>query len=299
MEIPAAGIVYCVVRQLTQNGTTTIVRPIKDLEYFSKTSFYNLLHSMYADVFAEEQVLALLVQFIITVTLHKCPSFLDQMMMPVADLNRRVDLHVSPSPTYRHVCFMLTGYPQHPAATTSPGALPCVNQMLMTHHIIRILPVKHNMNNKLNATHKTFNKLIDHFAEKSLGWTGGEETFERKCRERSVEKRVGYGPKFVTCLSELMSYISLHLGDTLKGVNIAVWLKYCTSIKTSKKENLSGDLLDQKIDNLQYATRGARASEQCWKDVITDVMLMCNSLEEYINGLVDQALHMHNLRYSK
>jgi len=295
------GIIYCTIKQKFADGRTTVMRATRDVAYSMDTSFNDVFRQMLADSHTYEQMIMLITSYDITVTLHKCPLLLESAasLLPVSDNNRCVHFYLNP-PTHHYCRIILSeNCVASSAAVSPPAVLPNAFNVLMSRKIVLLLPKKHDTNNKLDASHLTHNNLIDHFAELDLGWTGNEHSTDRIRRENGGEKRAGYGPNFLLCLSEVLSYISLHHECSLKDINIAIWLKLCTNKKTWKKGQLSAELVNDKVDKLRSSMKGSCwVTEKLWKDIIADIEALCKSLKTFAETRLSQATIMRRNRES-
>jgi hypothetical protein len=123
----------------------------------------------------------------------------------------------------------------------------------MANRCVLHLPDKNDTGRALNAKHLTYNKLIEFFGSKTIGWANGEHL--RKRTKRMGVYVIGIGRQFVDHLSSLLSLLYDHSEQfEIYHIKMAKWLMDCAIKKTS---NTKLSLVSSQIQEAVFSTRGA------------------------------------------
>jgi hypothetical protein len=142
----------------------------------------------------------------IKIAVHVEPSFADTNPFPIPGVDCNVHLFLKDLPA-KCICFTLLE-PKYLSSPLPPLPVDSINDRLMENRCVLHLPDKNDTSRALNAKHLTYNKLIEFFGSKTIGWANGEHLWKRTKR-RGVYM-IGIGHQFVDHLSSLLSLLSDH-----------------------------------------------------------------------------------------
>jgi hypothetical protein len=182
---------------------------------------------------------------------HVAPCFAETNPFPIPGVDCNVHLSLKDLPA-KCVCFTLLA-PKSISSPLPPLPVDSINDHLMANRCVLHLPDKNDTSRALNAKHLTYNKLIELFGSKTIGWANGEHM--RKRTKRRGVYVIGIGHQFVDhYLSSLLSLLSDHYEqfETYR-IKMARWLMDCTIKKTS---NNKLSLASSKIQDAVFSTRG-------------------------------------------
>jgi hypothetical protein len=207
---------FCV--YTTQQKSMKILTPTEAIRYGLSTLFSSFLAEILRDY---NDAGAFVNSREINIAVHVAPSFADTNPFPIPGVDCNVRLFLKDLPAKR-VCFTLL----EPKSLSSP--LPTLPVDSIDDRIMANLCTSR----ALNAKHLTYNKLIEFFGSKTIGWANGEHLRKRtKCRGVYV---IGIGHQFVDHLSSLLSLLSDHSEQfEIYRIKMAKWLTECTIKKTS------------------------------------------------------------------
>ena len=299
------GVVFSIIKiHEGHRGGVKIYRSLKDTVYDETTSFAEVLEdslgsSTCCSEFAQGRE--------VVVTLHNSPEFRSFGANPVSNLEAKVWMYCTPNA--RHVQFLATSVVVEesddaaaaPAAAASAAAAAPplkINRFFsMSRQPVLRLPKPHDESGNLHAQHKTYNKLLAYFDSKGLGFPDGEES-QTQSRIGGT-KRIGHGAKFVSVLSDLLSYCSQHYNTLLRrSVRPANWIREATVEKSSRKLSIEAVKLQGHIDALRRCMAFSWTKISAWKSHLADVRLLVNSLENYVKYLDKEAERKRTSRSS-
>jgi hypothetical protein len=166
----------------------------------------------------------------ISFAVHVSPPFGDTNPLPITSLDCNVILFMKKLPV-NCICFTISDLELHIPAVQALCA-DCVNDYMMAQRAVLHLCDKIGTRNWLNAKHLSYNKLIEFFGSKFLGWAHGQH-LRKRTKPRGVYI-IGVGHQFVDHLRSPLSLFSDQSGqfDTYY-IDMAHWLKKCTVKKTN------------------------------------------------------------------
>jgi hypothetical protein len=247
----ALGIAWCCV-YTTQQKSMKILTPTEAIRYGMSTLFRSLLAEILRDY---NDAGAFVNSREIKIAVHVAPIFADTNPFPIPGVDCTVHLFLKDLPA-KCVCFTLL----EPKSLSS--LLPClpvdsINDRLMENRCVLHLPGKNDTSRALNAKHLTYNKLIEFFGSKTIGWANGEHL--RKRTKRRGVYVIGIVHQFVDHLSSLLSLLSDHYEQfEIYRIKMAKWMMDCTTKKTS---NTKLSLVSSQIQDAVFSTRGAMVGD--------------------------------------
>jgi hypothetical protein len=225
-----------------------ILTPTEAIRYGMSTLFSSLLAEILRDY---NDAGAFVNSKEINIAVHVAPSFSDTNPFPITGVDFNVHLFLNDLPV-KCVCFTLL----EPTSLSSPlPPLPVdwINDRLMANRCVLHLPDKNDTSRAINEKHLTYNKLIEFFGSKTIGWANGENL--RKRTKRRGVYVIGIGHQFVDHLSSILSLLSDHSEKfEIYRIKMATWLTDCTIKKTS---NTKLSLVSSQIQDAVFSTRGA------------------------------------------
>ena len=276
------GVIFAQV-EVKKKKSSYILCALEDVEFDKNTKFIDVLMKVNAD----DNFLS---KYDVIATMHPSSQLKDAEASPVRNLTKLVHLYHFPNSRYvRFTATLLSELPEPPEKRR------CLNHVLTSNLNSQFkfynvnspalcnlsVPNKFAENKELNAKHQTYNKLIEYFTDKKLGWMGNEHESSFKRREKGYERRQGYGAQFIDKLSSLLSQISQHRASLERKFKYAEWLKDVTVIKSSRKRDMSSIDIKHGVLQLRQTIKGEWIQYNCWKSYVADVFQLMDSLERY------------------
>ena len=272
------GVIFCQV-QVKNEKSSHILCPLEDLEFDMNTKFQDIFSKLHQDK-------DFLSKYDVIATIYPNSQLKDSEASPVRSLEKFVHFYHSPSSRYVKFTATLLSEVHEP-----PQKRRCINDVLTSnlHSQFKsnsalnnlLNPTRFDENKELNAKHKTYNRLIDHFNEKCLGWMENEHESNFKRREKGCDKRQGYGAQFVDKLSSLLCLISQHRDSLQKKIKYAGWLNAFMVVKSSRKRNLSSIDIKHAVLQLRNTLRGEWIKYKCWELYLKDIFNLMDMLEKH------------------
>ena len=294
------GITFAQVEVMTDKSRHILCR-LEDFEFDRNTILEDILRKMHDDD-------KLCLEYDVVVTMHSSSQLKDCEASPVKSLEKFV--HLYHAPNLRYIKFTATPKSEVPAP---PQKRRCINSVL-THNLNShftmynpnstasnnlLLPNKFDENKELNAKHKIYNNLLQHFGVKKLGWMENEHESTFRRREKNGDKRQGHGAQFIDKLSGLLSLISQHKESLQKYFKYADWINNVIVIKSSRKRNMETLEIKHAVSQLRATIRGQWINFNCWKDYLNDVFHLMKSLEKYCEKRDTEAEAQRKIRTSE